>query len=336
VQRLVSSYCTFDQFLQGLGHMTVYQQCGFHVHDAQSAFLFAADGMPGVNFAGRLEHFERDFTVVLRRIDPTGRMLDRFRKNGFRILNDSGHRPYQEYFWEEGMKEAVAAYYAADMQLGYRFATRGEPFTRTSSVSDPGLRADADAFSAAPDPPSPHPADQPVAIFLLPPSTSAVLPVVLQGLAVGAVYRIDLYVKVLGAEDETLEENTFQLFVGVEKEDEGRPVSMAVTVSPDVTGSCIATALVFDTTEGLSDDDALLTRSMKRLVFPGNVRPWPPGNSSAAQQGPLGNGVGTSGVEDAGGPPTCQRGCRLVCLGQGRECRQVCGFKGHCRAPHER
>jgi len=58
-------------------------------------------------------------------IDPSGRMLEYYERRGFTMHNDSGHKSFAEYYTTQAMKDAVAAFYAQDMQLGYRFETDG-------------------------------------------------------------------------------------------------------------------------------------------------------------------------------------------------------------------
>jgi len=52
-------------------------------------------------------------------------MLEYYERRGFTMHNDSGHERFAEYYTTQAMKDAVAAFYAQDMQLGYRFETDG-------------------------------------------------------------------------------------------------------------------------------------------------------------------------------------------------------------------
>ena len=318
-QRVEASYCTFDQFVEGLGKLKVYQHCAYHVHEAQAAYLFTADGAPGVNFVGRLEYFERDFPVILRRIDPSGKMLAWYTEQGFEISNDSGHSPYELYYWSEKMKEDVATFYAADLHLGYRFETRGEDRrVRVTGIT----RVNSNAHGT----PNRHPIDMPVHMSLRTPSANGILHSFVLGLVVGVVYRVDVKVRCFDIPD--LEPDWFQVHVGVDKGDAG--LGLVVNLLPDVVGACLITASVFDDSVGLDHEQGLLTASEKLLQFP-----WSPNLVPATEEVQGSKRRGEGGEEKWGkgnkeDTHACTRGCRLVCVGDGLNCRQVCGFKGHC------
>ena len=70
--RIANKYCTFDQFIDNLAKNSTTDTCGFHVDVNQYDNIFMQDGRPGVHFAGRLEHFDRDFKTILK-------VLTRFR-----------------------------------------------------------------------------------------------------------------------------------------------------------------------------------------------------------------------------------------------------------------
>jgi len=125
-KQMADKYCSFDQFVEGLAKRSPKAGCGHHVQDMQYMSIYNRNGKPGVNFAGRLEFFGRDFKTILARIDPSGKMLDYFNTKGFTMHNDSGHKMYFEYYKNQSMKDAVASFYQADMKLGYSFHTSGE------------------------------------------------------------------------------------------------------------------------------------------------------------------------------------------------------------------
>lgn len=64
-----------------------------------------------------------------QRIDPTRKMLEYYKTSGFTMGNDSGHKKYTTYYTDQTMKDAVASFYALDMNLGYTFDTYQEPIT---------------------------------------------------------------------------------------------------------------------------------------------------------------------------------------------------------------
>eukprot|EP00960_Hanusia_phi_P063699 765540-Hanusia_phi.AAC.8 len=121
-RQLAARYCSFRQFLFNKGGAG----CGHHAEYEQYPLIYDAKGRPGLNFLGRVEHFERDFQEILKRIDPTGKLLEIYRKRGFVMHNDSGHKPYQDYFTDEQMKQQVAAKWPQDVRaLGYTFNFTG-------------------------------------------------------------------------------------------------------------------------------------------------------------------------------------------------------------------
>ena len=67
-------YCTFDEFVSGLEAKAISGEavkvpgkgaCGHHVSYKQHGSIYTRAGKPAVHFAGRLEHFDRDFKTIL-------------------------------------------------------------------------------------------------------------------------------------------------------------------------------------------------------------------------------------------------------------------------------
>jgi hypothetical protein len=132
--KVAEKYCTFKQML-GLarqylvtktlpggakGYSAAERKCGGHWGDVQWRKQWDEKGIP-LNFMGRLEHFERDWVHVLKSIDPSGGLYKLYVKNGFVMANDSGHKPYWEYYDEE-LKKLVGEIYRLDIErLGYTF-----------------------------------------------------------------------------------------------------------------------------------------------------------------------------------------------------------------------
>eukprot|EP00286_Rhodomonas_abbreviata_P024472 CAMPEP_0181292380 /NCGR_PEP_ID=MMETSP1101-20121128/2475_1 /TAXON_ID=46948 /ORGANISM="Rhodomonas abbreviata, Strain Caron Lab Isolate" /LENGTH=453 /DNA_ID=CAMNT_0023396845 /DNA_START=245 /DNA_END=1606 /DNA_ORIENTATION=+ len=127
-KKIAAKYCTFASFLKNLAAGKKPKDCGAHVDSKQWPSM-TQGGLGKVSFVGRLERFERDWTEILNRIDPTGHLLATFKKLGFTMHNDSGHKPYTEYFHDENMKNLVKKIWAADVaNLGYSFITEKERF----------------------------------------------------------------------------------------------------------------------------------------------------------------------------------------------------------------
>ncbi|EKX45676.1 hypothetical protein GUITHDRAFT_138880 [Guillardia theta CCMP2712] len=120
-KELAAKYCSFRQFLFNKGR----GGCGYHTEYEQYPLIYDSKGRPGLNFLGRVEHFQRDFQAILMRIDPTGKLLAVYRKLGFVMHNDSGHRPYQDYYSDDEMKTRVTAKWPQDVKLGYTFNFTG-------------------------------------------------------------------------------------------------------------------------------------------------------------------------------------------------------------------
>ena len=55
-------------------------------------------------------------------------MLEYYRKSGFTMHNDSGHKKYTLYYKNQNMKSVIASFYSTDMTLGYKFETSPDVF----------------------------------------------------------------------------------------------------------------------------------------------------------------------------------------------------------------
>ena len=66
-KRLVHEYCTFEQCIDDLSKNSLKDgKCGYHMQNLQYPSIYSQNGKPGVHFAGRLEHFDRDFKTILK------------------------------------------------------------------------------------------------------------------------------------------------------------------------------------------------------------------------------------------------------------------------------
>lgn len=133
-EKIAQKYCTFKEMLDlahkylvtkslpggAKGYAKAEKKCGGHWGDVQWRKQWDEKGIP-LNFMGRLEHFERDWKHVLKAIDPSGRLHELYDKEGFVMANDSGHKPYWEYYDEE-LRKLVGEIYRLDIErLGYTF-----------------------------------------------------------------------------------------------------------------------------------------------------------------------------------------------------------------------
>jgi hypothetical protein len=80
-----------------------------HVHlRPQSDFIYGATGQLQVDFVGRYEKFDRDFTCLCKWLKVTNTVLPH--------KNASQHRPYQEYYDARTLRK-IEQRYASDFEL---------------------------------------------------------------------------------------------------------------------------------------------------------------------------------------------------------------------------
>ncbi len=80
-----------------------------HVHlRPQSDFIYGSDGQLQVDFVGRYEKFDRDFTRLCKWLKVTNTVLPH--------KNASQHRPYQEYYDARTLRK-IEQRYASDFEL---------------------------------------------------------------------------------------------------------------------------------------------------------------------------------------------------------------------------
>ncbi len=80
-----------------------------HVHlRPQSDFIYGADGKLQVDFVGRYENFDCDFTQLCKWLKVTNAVLPH--------KNASQHRPYQEYYDARTLRK-IEQRYASDFEL---------------------------------------------------------------------------------------------------------------------------------------------------------------------------------------------------------------------------
>jgi hypothetical protein len=108
--RAVRSYSSFSEFTKKLLQTCIWPHA--RVFWPQSTLLCLPSGEIGVDFVGRYEHLERDWTKVCKKLGAEERVpLPR--------KNTSGHEHYSSYYGADE-RECVARAYASDITLfGY-------------------------------------------------------------------------------------------------------------------------------------------------------------------------------------------------------------------------
>jgi hypothetical protein len=96
---IAAKYCSFSEFLEKRNSRQQLGNCARHSESRQWPIIsWKLKGKAQVNFAGRLERFDRDMPTIFQRIDPSGLLLRTYQRLRFGILNDSNHTAYTEHY----------------------------------------------------------------------------------------------------------------------------------------------------------------------------------------------------------------------------------------------